>query len=82
MYRICTEDVNRETIHAILDAHVPGYAVMPGIGSWKGQREKSLTIDLIDTPLRTAREIAEAIKTANNQEAVLLLDIPVVAEFI
>ena len=81
MYRICTEDKNREAIHAILDSHVEGYAVLPGVGSWKGQREKSLTIDLIGPSLETARQIAEEIKAANQQEAVLLLDIPVVAEF-
>ena len=82
MYRICTEDKNRETIYQILDSHVDGYAVMPGIGSWRGVREASLTIDLIGPTAETVRVIAEQIRQANDQEAVLVLNIHAEEEFI
>jgi len=82
MYRIYTEDKNRESIFRILDAEVDGYTVTPSIGCWKGQREASLAIDLLGIPKSVAESIAKQIKAANQQESVLLLDIPVVAEFI
>ena len=73
MYRILTEDKNRDGIFAILDAQVDGYTVTPAIGSWKGQRENSLAIDFIDTPEGTVVSIAEAIRRANGQESVLVI---------
>lgn len=82
MYRILTEDVNRETIYSILDSRVDGYTVSTGIGSWKGQRENSLAIDLVGYTFSTAKVIAEEIKTANGQESVLILDVPATATFI
>jgi hypothetical protein len=82
MYRILTEDKNRESILSILDSHVEGYTVTPSIGSWRGVRESSLAIDLLGIPKSVAESIAKQIKAANQQESVLLLDIPVVAEFI
>lgn len=82
MYRICTEDKNREQVQAILDEFVDGYALFPGVGSWKGQRELSLTIDLVDTSRDTAHAIARQIKELNAQEAVLVLEIPETSTFV
>jgi hypothetical protein len=82
MYRICTEDVNRESIQRILDAHVDGYGLFSGVGCWKGQHENSVSIDLIGASWETVRAIAEAIKVANNQESVLVYEIPVTATFV
>lgn len=73
MYRILTEDKNRESIFRILDAAVDGYTVTPALGSWKGQREASLAIDFIDTPESTVTKIAEDIKAENEQESVLVI---------
>jgi hypothetical protein len=74
MYRILTEDKNRETILSILDAHVYGYTVSPVMGAWRGQREASLAIDLVATSKATVVSIATHIKAANEQESVLILD--------
>ena len=62
MYRICTEDVNREAILSILDSHVDGYTVSPVMGSGRGQREASLAIDLVGTSKLTVESIAAEIK--------------------
>ncbi len=75
MYRICTEDKNRESIFRILDSLVDGYTVTPSIGCWKGQREASLVIDFVNTPVKTVRRIAALILEANHQESVLVLGI-------
>ncbi len=82
MYRICTEDKNREQVHAILDEFVDGYALFPGVGSWKGQRELSLTIDLVYAERWVVYAIAQRIKDLNNQEAVLVLEIPETSTFV
>jgi hypothetical protein len=82
MFRILTEDVNRESIYAILDSHVGGYTVTPSIGSWKGQRENSLAVDLVDVDRLTVARIAESIRLANRQESVLILDFPAKATFV
>ena len=75
MYRILTEDKNRETIHEILKAHVKGYTITEGTGSWQGVEEKCLAIDLIGYTLFTAKAIAHEIKSRNEQESVLVLGI-------
>jgi hypothetical protein len=82
MFRILTEDKNRESVYSILDSHVDGYTLSTGIGAWKGTRENSLAIDLIDVERGTVYQIAESIKQANAQESVLVLEIPVSATFI
>ena len=82
MYRILTEDVNRESIYAILDSYVDGYTVTPSIGSWRGQRENSLAIDLVDVSRLTVVRIAESIRRENSQESVLVLEIHAKAIFV
>lgn len=82
MFRILTEDKNREAIYAILDARIDGYTITPSIGAWKGQRENSLAIDLIGYTSYTAEIIAAEIKAANAQESVLVLDLTAQAKFI
>jgi uncharacterized membrane-anchored protein YitT (DUF2179 family) len=76
MYRIYTEDANRSDVYAILDSHVSGYTIIEAIGSWKGQREASLVIELIDVPASTVTAIARTIRAHNKQESVLVVDVP------
>ena len=73
MYRILTEDVNREGIFKILDSRLDGYTVTPAIGSWRGVREASLAIDLVDVDGFIVDDIAAKIKAENKQESVLVL---------
>ena len=77
MYRILTEDKNREMIHEILKTRVKGYTITEGTGSWQGVEEKCLAIDLVDVRLHTAKSIATEIKIWNRQESVLVLEIPI-----
>ena len=82
MFRILTEDKNRAGILAILGRYVDGYTLSESIGAWKGVQEKSLTIDLVDVPRETVEKLARVIKWENQQDAVLILEIPVTAHFI
>lgn len=82
MYRILTEDVNRETIYSILDSYVDGYTVTPSIGSWRGVRENSLAIDFVGVSANKVVAMAEAIRAANDQESVLILEFNTAVQFI
>ena len=82
MYRILTEDVNRESIYSILDSHVDGYTVTPSIGSWRGVRENSLAIDLVGAPRGTVEHVAEHIRLKNAQESVLILEFATTSTFV
>lgn len=75
IYRIYTEDKNRETIEQIVGAHMDGYTLIPCSGVWKGSHERSLIIEIVtdrlDAPT-VVKAIAQEIKTANEQEAVMI----------
>ena len=76
MYRIYTEDVNRTEVYAILDSHVTGYTILDATGSWKGTRERSICIELIDVSPATVTAIARTIRAFNRQESVMIVVVP------
>ena len=72
LYRILTQDVNRDGIVGYIGTYFDSYTVIPAIGFWHGFEEKSLIIE-IDTDNRIIVErIALWIKQTNKQEAVLV----------
>jgi len=77
--RICTEDTNTEALEALIARHFDCFALYHPVGYWKGTREQALTIEIAVLPgdseliaCATARQLAQAIKTLNAQEAVLI----------
>ena len=78
IYRILTENKNRQGLENILKRRFLGFTVTEATGYWQGAREASLIID-IDTlgeegkigVYQTAREI----KDYNGQESVLVQEI-------
>lgn len=83
MIRILTEDKNRDLLYTLLRRYAAeSFTVTPGIGFWKGEQEKSLAIDIVGASLQTGTAIAQAIKESNNQQCVLVLDIPTESRFI
>lgn len=75
LYRLYTEDKNREAIVKIVSQETDGFTLIPAIGYWKGQPENSLIIELDGLSAFDAGRIAEAIRQANNQQAVLVQEI-------
>lgn len=75
-YTIYTEDINRDRIEALFACSkiIHSYTLYNGIGVWQGQKEKNITIVIIDTEFIKAevKRIATCIKQVNKQEAVLL----------
>jgi hypothetical protein len=82
MLRIITEDKNRAMIYKALSGYDVDYTMTLATGTWKGIREDSITIDFIGVETEIVHEIARVIKLHNEQEAVLVLDIPATALFL
>ena len=72
VYRLYTEDMNREGIIAILDQQFKAYTITPTVGRWNGISESSLLIEVSRTTKEAVLEVSEAIREANKQEAVLI----------
>jgi hypothetical protein len=75
LYKIYTEDVNRETVEALVREKFDSFSVQFGTGYYKDEKEASLTIEILAlaTDIGTVRKLARSIKTENQQDAVLLV---------
>lgn len=74
MFRICTENINQNTIINIVGKKFASFNLISGVGFWKGQRENSLTIEIIgdDIEIDDVNAIAMEIKKVNKQDAILV----------
>ncbi len=93
LYRILTEDMNRDGIMEIIDRHFTGYTLYQTRGIYEGKAEHAMVIE-IDTgtginPVGARNErdmmikdIVEQIKKLNDQECVLVQKIDCESEFI
>jgi len=82
LYRIYTEDVNREEIERIAALYFDSFTISQAVGYWTGAREHSLLIEIFEASrFYHAQQkvgcIAKAIKLANKQEAVLVIELDV-----
>lgn len=75
IYRILTENINKDEVLKIVNEKFNGYTVYEGVGVWQGKREGNLTIE-IDTLGEVGNlqvyHVAYAIKDLNKQECVLV----------
>jgi len=78
IYRIYTEDKNRDTIRTIAGTYFDGYSLIPCEGVWKGKGEKALIIEIVvqaPSARKRVTQMATAIKSRNKQEAVMIVAI-------
>ena len=77
MYRIFTENKNLDAIEKIISARFEGFTILKADGYWRLVKEGSLVIEITDpfTTREEINELAEKIKEANTQEAVLVQEI-------
>ena len=80
LYQIFTEDVNRPEITRILDSHFTGYTLVPASGHWEGIAEPSVIAEIETTDKQAVDAVADAIRLANHQHAVLVEAIPSTSE--
>lgn len=74
LYRIQTEDINRDSIIAIVAQNFGGFTVIPAVGYYRGMRENSIIVEIIANADDYAkiRDIADNIRKQNKQECVLI----------
>lgn len=72
-YRLYTEDINRESTRALLNKALPdGFTLFTAKGCWHGACERSLVIEVSGITRKQVIAIANTIKSANHQSAVLV----------
>jgi hypothetical protein len=74
LYRIMTENVNGESIKAMVGKQFDGFTMFSAKGVWKGIEESSLIVEVVsELPIiKKVKALARRIKKLNNQEAVLV----------
>ena len=82
LYRIYTEDVGRENIERIVGLYFDSFSINNQLGYWTGAREYSCVIEIFEpVAFYHAQQkvgcIATAIKIANKQDKVLVVEIDV-----
>jgi hypothetical protein len=85
LYRIYTEDVNRDEVRRIIDAHLSLYTLITAEGIWDGKTENSLIIEYISDDsfaYQLVVTVAKFIKKLNNQDAVLVTFTPIESELV
>lgn len=75
LYRIFTEDKNRDKVKMLTRLFFPEFTMHPADGEWDGYPEKSLIIEVALNSDRDAEvnTLAEMIKKTNKQQAILIL---------
>ena len=73
-FRIYTEDTNKDKIERILSNHFDGFTIYKAEGFWRLQKEKTLIIEILGESeiVTKINSVAREIKSANNQESVLV----------
>jgi hypothetical protein len=72
LYRIMTEDKNRQGIIDTVSAYFDGFSMHEQTGYWRGIAEKSLCIDIITTNQTDIMRVSSIIQQLNHQESVLV----------
>lgn len=82
LYRILTERKNVDLVESWLVAHGFDHTIFPGSGAWHGAREDSMAIDLATATKEEAVFAGLSIKDMNEQEAIIVQEIPVITMFL
>lgn len=73
IYRIYTEDADREAVIDTVAQSFESFTVHPATGFFKGQSEKSIVIEIVDAREDDIEAVAKAIRSINGQKTVLVM---------
>jgi hypothetical protein len=73
VYRLYTEDVNREEILRLAGERFESFTLQPTEGYYGGRKEASVVIEIVQAEEDRIRDLANAIRRLNGQKSVLLL---------
>ena len=85
LYRILTENKNRQVVEDIVSAEFPGFTIIEATGYWNGVREESLIIEIDagnEIKGLTVMRIAELIRRHNKQSSVMVQAITAQTKFL
>lgn len=89
IFRLYTENKNLDEIIRSTALRFNGFTVFKGIGYWQGQAELSVCLEIVETDHNKVMDtelvvhsLAETIRAANGQDAVLVVSIPATAVLI
>lgn len=83
MYRIITENVNKESIiDSVLPLLFDGWTIYEAQGAYKGKLENTLIIEIETENYARVMDTAHLIRRINNQESVLVQHVPTTAYFV
>ena len=82
LYRIYTEDKNRAEVQKIASSRFEAFTLLEGNGFWRGVREACLILEFVTDDAKLVGEVAQLIKTTNEQEAVLVVSSEVDSQLI
>ena len=76
LYRIYTEDKNREKIEQYASEFLEGFTILTGVGHWRGRPEQCLIIEVLGSEANrdNVLRIASRIKTRNKQDSVAVTE--------
>ena len=72
LYRIITENVNKQGIIEVVTKYTDGFTLIDATGFWESKPENTLIIEIVGIGCSTVIKIARDIKELNNQESVLI----------
>lgn len=82
IYRVYTENKNKDKIIEAFTASFDGFTVFEGQGFWRGVAEPSIVIEMLTSDSVTLHKVCEWVKWYNKQEAVLIVAIQETSELI
>lgn len=82
LYRLVTEAQNVKWLKDEIAARFGGATIFLADGIWQGGRETALIIEIVSTRADFVREFARDICRYNEQESVLIQEIPCLYQFV
>jgi hypothetical protein len=75
VYRIYTEDANREAVIDVVSRQFESFTLHETTGYYKRRPERSLVIEIVHGDEQTVEAVARAIRAINGQKTVLIMSL-------
>ena len=72
IHRIYTEDKNKRAIVRLASKRFESLTVQPTLGYYRGQRERSIVLEIVGGSAAAVQNLARAIAAMNGQKSVLV----------
>ena len=73
IYRIYTQEKNREKILKLVSRQFESFTVQPVLGYYKKKQEKSIVLEIVGAKASEVEELAATIRKMNGQTSVLTI---------